>query len=298
MPPLSFFRPVAALAAVLCAVACSRKPEAPPPPPPVKLNVMTFNIRYPNRIDGPNYWDQRVELVANTIKEANPDILGVQEAFRAQLDDLKPHLAEYAEVGVGREDGVNQGEYSAILYKPARLEPLENGTFWYSDTPEVPGSVSWGNKVTRICTWGRFRDKPTGRAFYLFNSHWDHESEPARDRSARMLADRVVARAHPKDPVILTGDFNTVETSEPLKYLLGGIKGAPAVFRDVFRALHPDTADTCTFHVWKGVTEGPRIDYILTEPSASAESCSIVRTAFDGRYPSDHFPVTAAVSLP
>lgn len=290
-------RSLAAFAALACATSCSGQTDSPPTPP-VKLNVMTFNIRYPNKMDGPNFWEHRVEIVAKTILDAKPDIVGVQEAYRSQLDDLKPHLAEYAEIGVGREDGITRGEYSAILYKSAKLEKLEDGTFWYSDTPEVPGSMSWGNKITRICTWGRFRDKSTGRAFYVFNSHWDHESVPAREKSARMLAQRVADRKFQKEPIIVTGDFNTDEDTDPIKYLVGKTPGSPAVLRDVFRALHPDTTDTLTFNAWKGGEKGPRIDYILTEPNASAETCAIIRTAFEGRYPSDHYPVTATVSLP
>jgi endonuclease/exonuclease/phosphatase family metal-dependent hydrolase len=264
----------------------------------VPLEVMTFNIRYLHRPDGPNYWDHRVAFVADTIKKHSPDIVGLQEAFRSQLDDLKPLLPDFAEVGVGREDGREKGEYSAILYRKSVLSVLESGTFWYSDTPTVPGSRSWGNKVTRICTWARFLHKPSGRNFWHFNSHWDHESAEARSKSARMLAERVAARNDRKEPVIVTGDFNAGEDSEPLKFLTGKISGSAVVFRDSFRVVNPEEKAVGTIHSWSGRTDGSKIDYILVEGATSVQAAEIMHDSRDGKFPSDHFPVRAKITLP
>jgi endonuclease/exonuclease/phosphatase family metal-dependent hydrolase len=276
----SLFRLIilAALSFVNCAAA-----EDP------SLEVMTFNIRYANLKDGVNYWGLRVKFVAEVMLAKSPDVIGVQEALRSQLDDLKPLLDGYAELGVGREDGETKGEYSAILYKTAAIEPLASGTFWLSDTPEVP-SLNWGSKLERICTWARFRHRESKRTFFVFNSHWDHQSVEGRRRGAELLAKRIAAR-EPAEPVLVTGDFNAGEKDaaiEPLRAL--GL-------RDTFRVLHPDAKDAGTFHDWKGGTAGGKIDYILGDAAVTPREAEIIRTARDGKFPSDHFPVRARVTL-
>jgi endonuclease/exonuclease/phosphatase family metal-dependent hydrolase len=126
------------------------------------LNVMTFNIRYGTANDGANHWKNRKEMVCDVLRKYRSDLVGVQEALRFQLDYIREEVPGYALIGVGREDGKTKGEYSAILYRSKRLEVNESGTFWLSDTPEIPGSITWGNACTRICTWGRFVDRKTG----------------------------------------------------------------------------------------------------------------------------------------
>jgi endonuclease/exonuclease/phosphatase family metal-dependent hydrolase len=182
----------------------------------------------------------------------------------------------------------------------------ESGTFWFSDTPEVPGSSHWGNACVRICTWARFVEKKSGRAFYVFNLHLDHVSQPSREKSAVLLAQRVHHRKY-KDPFVVTGDFNTGENNPVVKYLkcktsLSGADGResnnPVPMVDTFRVLHPDAKDVRTAHGFRGNRKGNKIDYVFTPPGVEVLEAQILYDNVDGRYPSDHFPVTARLRLP
>lgn len=265
------------------------------------LQVMTFNIRVGLAPDGPDAWPHRVDQVSALIRQVAPDVLGVQEALRFQLDEMETSLPGYSEIGVGRDDGHEAGEYSAILYRSDRLEMLGHGTFWLSDTPSVPGSMTWGNRYTRICTWARFRDQANGAEFAVFNTHFDHESQPSRERSAVLVASRL-----PHDiPVIFTGDFNSGEDNPAILYLKGQSAAAagadgnatPRPLVDSYRVLHPAETAVGTLHRFRGGTSGDKIDYILVSPRWEVLSAEIVHSNHDGHYPSDHYPVTARLEL-
>ncbi|MFQ5530549.1 MAG: endonuclease/exonuclease/phosphatase family protein [Gemmatimonadota bacterium] len=224
-------------------------------------------------------------------------MLGLQEALRFQLDEIGVEFPEYAEVGVGRDDGAEAGEYSAILYDRIRLRMLNSGTFWLSDTPDVVASTSWGNSITRIVTWARFRDLNAGGEFYVFNTHWDHESQPSRERSAGLLRDRIAAREH-ADPVLVTGDFNAGEDNPAFLRLVGADAAGPdsaLALTETFRTVHPDSTEVGTFNGFTGETSGEKIDAVLVSEGWDVLEASIVRTMDDGRYPSDHFPVSAVL---
>ncbi len=255
---------------------------------PLDVDVMSFNIRYGTASDGENHWNNRKELVREVIRDYLPDVLGLQEALRFQIDEIRKNLPEYDETGVGR-DGGTKGEYSAILYRIDRFDVDESGTFWLSDTPEVP-STNWGNSIRRICTWTRLLDKQSGSAFYFYNTHLDHKSQPSREKSVRLIVEFIQKRTH-QDPFVLTGDFNAGENNAAIKYL----KGEGNVV-DTFRILHPEAKEVGTFNGFRGLSDGPKIDYIFVNPSTSSTlHASIVRTEQEGRNPSDHFPVTAKI---
>ena len=250
------------------------------------LTVTTFNIRYGTADDGENRWELRRPLFFDVLRAQRADVVGLQEALRFQLDEIAAAFPEYRELGMGRDDGDTLGEYAAILYRHDRLEVLEHGTFWLSPTPEVIASTGWGNRITRICTWARFRDRASGRAFYLFNVHFDHESQPSRERSSGLVARRIRDRTHP-DPVILLGDFNAGETNAARTRLVS--EGA---LRDAFRAVHPGADTVGTFNGFAGTRTGEMIDAVLVAGGWQVLDARIDRTSRDGRYPSDHFPVT------
>lgn len=284
------------LAALLTvATACTGTGTAPPVRADAgsadTLRVMSFNIRYGTARDGENAWPARRSLAIDVIRDFAPTVLGVQEALRFQLDEIGDALPGYTEIGVGREDGIEAGEYSAIVFDHERLELLEHDTFWLSDTPDVPNSMSWGNRITRIATTARFRDRTDGRAFMVFNTHWDHESQPSRERSAALILERIRARADTTEPVILMGDFNAGEDNAAFRALVA--QDADVPLYDTFRAVHPDARETGTYHAFGGDRSGDRIDAILASPHWRTISADIVLTARDGRHPSDHFPVTA-----
>jgi endonuclease/exonuclease/phosphatase family metal-dependent hydrolase len=256
------------------------------------ISVMSFNIRYGTAEDGDNHWTMRRAFLFEVVREQNADIIGIQEALDSQIREIMEAVPGYAVVGVGREDGKTAGEYSAILVRKDRFNVAEAGTFWFSDSPSVPGSASWGNRITRICTWARLIDRE-GSAMWVFNVHLDHESQPSRERSAELLRRRIDARSSPGEPVIVTGDFNVGEDNPAIRTMIGD-----KAFVDTFRAVHPDEKQAATFNGFKtGSIDGPKIDYVLVQPGAEVLSAAIVRTVRDGRYPSDHFPVVARVRL-
>jgi len=272
----------------------------------LQLKVMTFNIRYGSANDGADSWDKRKDMVCNVLRRHVPGIVGLQEALRFQIDYIRAALPEYGEIGVAREDGKINGEYSAILYRADRFGVGEAGTFWLSDTPEVPGSNQWGGACVRICTWARLIENSTGKAFYAFNLHLDHVSQPAREKSAVLLAERIRDRRY-KEPFVVTGDFNVGETSSVVMYLKGDSSlGARAgretvnlvVMVDTFRVLRPSAADVGTFNGFKGNRQGEKIDYVFAPPTVKVLQAEILCDNVDGRYPSDHFPVMARLFLP
>ncbi len=290
---------------IVAAASPATRPASRPAADREAISVMTFNIRYGEAKDGENRWELRRDLLCDVIREHDPDVIGLQEAIRFQLDYIRKALPGYDEIGAGRNDGQKGGEYSAILYRADRLRLDEHGNFWFSDTPEVPGSKHWGNRITRLCTWGRFIDRRSGRAFYMYNVHLDHESQPSRERSVELLAERVRQRAHP-DCAIVTGDFNAGESNRAVRYLKGEIpraSTAPAAvvasprLRDSFRVIHPDARVVGTFNGFHGTRTGEKIDYILVPADVTVLDAAILRDHRDGRYPSDHFPLIARLRM-
>ncbi len=157
---------------------------APALPADSLVRVVSYNIRYNNPGDGEHAWPLRADRVANLLRFYNPDLFGLQEALQGQIDDLVARLPQYAWFGVGRDDGRSAGEGTPIFYRRDRFTLLDQGTFWLSETPEVPGSKSWDAAITRIATWGRFVDRTTGTRFLYLNTHFDHIGQTARERSA------------------------------------------------------------------------------------------------------------------
>jgi endonuclease/exonuclease/phosphatase family metal-dependent hydrolase len=271
-------------------------PTAAPAPPREPLTVMSFNIRYGTAKDGENEWAARRDLLFDVVRSANADLVGLQEALDFQIDELIAAVPIYAVIGVGRDDGAEKGEYSAILFRKDRFHVAEAGTFWFSDTPSAVASKSWGNNITRICSWARLIDRD-GRGFYHYNLHLDHQSQPSRERSTVLLRARIDTRTVP-DPVIVTGDFNVGESNPALATLTTGAGGGVPPLVDTFRVLHADARDAGTFSNFKfGFHGTDKIDYVLVQPGAEVMTADIVRTSRNNRYPSDHFPVTARVRL-
>jgi len=270
------------------------------------LRIMTFNIRYGSANDGENHWNKRKEMVCNVLRDHPSDVVGLQEALRFQIDTIREAHPVYGEIGVAREDGVIDGEYSCILYRTDRFGVGESGTFWLSDTPDVAGSNTWGAACVRICSWARLIETKTGKAFYIYNLHLDHVSQPSKEKSAVLLAERIKNRRF-KEPFVVTGDFNAGEGNQVIRYLKGeidmeGSDGSraktPVSMIDTFRVLHPDIKDVRTAHEFKGTRQGNKIDYVFMPQGAKVLEAEILYDNVDGRYPSDHFPVIARLNLP
>ena len=260
------------------------------------LRVMSFNIRNGNANDGENHWNLRKEFVYDVIRDYAPDVLGLQEAVRLQLDAFNRAFPEYGEIGIVSDATRHTGQYSAILYLKKRFEAHESGTFWLSDTPAIP-SKSWGNHHLRICTWVRLVDKETAQSFYVYNTHMDDGSQPSREKGARLIMKHIHGQPLPA-PFILLGDFNAAEDNPAIAYVKGaGNPTDPPPVRavDTFRVLHPEEKTAGTFNGFKGRANGSKIDYIFVSPDMHTLEAGILRTSRDGRYPSDHFPVTAHI---
>jgi len=271
----------------------------------LKLRIMSFNIRYGSANDGENHWKNRKEMVCDVIRDHPSDVVGLQEALRFQIDTIRQAHPVYGEIGVAREDGNNEGEYSSVLYRTDRFGVGESGTFWFSDTPEVAGSNTWGNACVRICSWARLIETKTGKAFYIYNLHLDHVSQPSREKSAVLLAKRIKNRRY-KEPFVVTGDFNTSENNPVVTYLKGQIAvdgpdgskaKTPVPMADTFRVLYPDVKDVRTAHGFRGGRKGNKIDYVFVPPGTKVLEAEILYDNVDGRYPSDHYPVIASFVL-
>jgi len=257
---------------------------------PPSLSAMTFNIRLGSAADGENAWPKRRALLFDSIKQADPDVLGLQEALRMQLREFNDRLPHLVSVGAGcAADG--GGEYSSILFRRDRFDLWESGTFWLSDTPNQPGSTSWGNTLPRICVWARLFDRQTKQRFYVFNTHWDHQSQPAREGAGALIAQRVEQRACTDEPVIVMGDFN-VGSDNPARAPL-----VAAGLRDSFVEVHPNATDIGTFNAFQGRKTGAKIDAVLVSKQWKVLDAEIDHTEQAGRTPSDHYAVWAQLEV-
>lgn len=265
-----------------CAAGAADDPES--------LRVMTFNIRYDNPDDGPDAWPHRVDMVASMIRFHGADVAGLQEALKHQIDELQERLPDYGWLGVGRADGEEAGEFSPLFYREDRFEVLRDDTFWLSETPEVPGSRSWDAAIERIATWAEMRDRKTGDRFLVINTHFDHRGEEARTRSAELILERA-GRIAGDLPLILVGDFNAVETTEPYRILSEQLE-------DGFYATEePHHGPTSTWNGFESVEPERRIDYIFVNSRVRVIKHAILSDTWNGRFPSDHLPVLAELTF-
>jgi endonuclease/exonuclease/phosphatase family metal-dependent hydrolase len=296
MTPKSLLHLVAgvALAAVLHWPAGRATAQTPPAesPSPATLTVMSYNLKFASA-NPPNAWPVRRPIMREAIRQLNPDVFGTQEGLYSQLQDLAADLPEYEWIGLGRGGG-SRDEFMAVFFRKERLEPLAFDHFWLSDTPAVIASNTWGTKWPRMVTWVKFRDRQTQQEFFLWNTHFDNESQPAREKSAKLLRERVAA-LDTALPVIVTGDFNAAGGRNEAHRILTG---------DGFFADSWDTAGQRkgegigTTNGFKAIRpNGTRIDWILTRGTLTVDSIEIATHSRDGQFPSDHFPVTARLRI-
>ncbi len=261
------------------------------------LSLMSFNIRcdtahtLPGQAD---YWPERIPAVQAVLAEELPEVLGIQEGLEHQLAVIGGALPEhYRMIGHGREGG-SRGEHSCIFYDSRRLKLRTWDQFWLSDTPTVPGSATWGNDVTRIATWGRFEDNCTGHELMVVNTHFDHESENAQLRSADAIVEHT-SKAGSGLPTVLMGDFNAdAGASGAYSTLVGS-----GTFRDSWAvAKQRLTPEYGTFPNYKDPVIGERrIDWIAVTPDIQVAEAAVNTFRLDDRYPSDHAPIQATITI-
>ena len=256
------------------------------------LKVMTFNLRFAST-NRPHSWDERRPLVKKVISRAAPDLIGTQEGVYHQLKDVAADLPKYAWIGLGREGG-SRGEFMAVFYRKDRFDPLEFDHYWLSDTPDVIGSTTWGHKNRRMVTWVKFLDRKSRQQFYFINTHLDHEVQPAREKGAALILERVKALKTDL-PVVLVGDFNAAAETNRAYHILVNTEG----FHDSWITAQERKSEVwATFHGYREPRKGgARIDWILHRGPVTAESAEILWRVKDEQYPSDHFPVVARLRL-
>lgn len=254
------------------------------------LKVMTYNIRYHNHGDGVNAWHNRKEKVADLIKKYNPDVFAVQEALHGQMQDLSKMLNEYTYVGVGRDDGKEKGEYAAIFYKKNKLKVIQSGSFWLSETPDIPGSMGWDAACTRMATWAKFEDVNTQQTFLVLTSHFDHIGKQARLQSIRQIRTWLTLHNDVNHPALLCGDFNFEPTEEPYPAFLNGQEN----WKDA-RPRGNTQGTFCGFE--KGRMECVTIDYVFYTKEWNVGKYTVIQDNDGHYYPSDHLPVMVEVSL-
>ncbi len=254
------------------------------------LRIMSFNVRLPSKSDGPNYWDNRRDIAVAVIREYDPDVFGTQELFHHQGEYLIERLPQYAWFGVSRR-GNQEDEHMGVFYKKDKFRVITEQNFWLSETPETPGSMSWEMSLPRMVTWGLFENKDSGRRFYFLNTHFPHRKQ---DHEARLKCAGVIVRhissLPPDVPLILTGDFNAPAGEAVYKALTRDLK-------DAWATAVSKSGPEGTFHGFTGKPGESRIDWILYRGPFHVLQAETVTFSQDGRYPSDHFPVFAALEL-
>ena len=255
------------------------------------LKVMTYNIRLSLESDNENSWDNRKGDALALMSYYHPDFFGVQEAVPQQMVDLKTSLKDYNYVGVGRDDGKNQGEYSAIFYDKNKLEVVKSGTFWLSETPEKP-SKGWDAAYNRVCTYALFKIKKSGKKFMAMNVHFDHIGDLARVNSSKLILEKIKELNPQNLPLTLTGDFNLTDDTEPIRIVSKSLDNV------YYNSKKPHYGPIGTFTAFDvNTVPKDRIDYIFVKGFEAEPNRTINDRRENLLYPSDHFPILAEISF-
>lgn len=255
-----------------------------------QVSVMTYNIKLDYPKEGENSWTNRKPFFINQLKFYEPDILGVQEAMPNQMKDMDSLLDDYMFVGVGRDDGKDVGEYSAIFYKKNKFKILQASTFWLSQTPEKV-SMGWDAVCNRVCTYALFQNIKTKKAFWVFNTHFDHVGVEARKESAVLIMKKIKELNVKNQPVILMGDFNMEDSHDSIQYITKTMADSKTVAKNVFGP--SGTFNNFEFH--KPVTR--RIDYIFLTNNINVNKYAVLSDSINNHYLSDHFPVYLQITF-
>lgn len=255
------------------------------------IRIASYNLRYANKSDSGNLWEQRVPVISQLIRYHDFEIFGTQEGLRHQLDTLSARLPEYGWYGRGRDDGDAKGEHSAIYYKKLLFDLLDKGDFWLSQTPDKPG-FGWDARFNRICTWVKLRHKASKKVFFVFNAHYDHQGVQARVNSSVLILEKIKAIAG-KSPAILTGDFNGDHQSDWYRSIANS-----GWLKDTYKLANSPYAPNGSFNNFgKGKQNDQIIDHIFVTAPFKVNSWAVLTDTYYGRFPSDHFPILSVVKL-
>jgi endonuclease/exonuclease/phosphatase family metal-dependent hydrolase len=254
------------------------------------LTVMSFNIRCGlcEPPENPHNWKKRKYFVAHLIKTHNPDVIGLQEAELFQVEDLVEMLDDYSWIGVGRDDGKDKGEATAILFRTSRLSLQGQQTLWLSQTPLKP-SLGWDAKFRRTLTIAKLLDAQSKQFLYAFNTHLDNEGETARQEGAKLLLSEI-AKIDAAAPFVVTGDFNFTATAKGYEIITQTLADAEKI------SVIPATGGGKTFNGF-GENKEPdnKIDFVFVKKSTKVQSHKVDTTVYNNVYPSDHYPVIVTI---
>ncbi|WP_422360636.1 endonuclease/exonuclease/phosphatase family protein [Reichenbachiella sp.] len=255
------------------------------------LNIMSLNVRYDNPNDGENTWQNRKSELVGLIDYYHPDFVGTQEGLNHQIKYINVHLKDYTSIGVGREDGNTQGEYTSIFYDSTKFQLMRQNTFWLSEKPDQV-SIGWDAALERICTYGLFKEKLSESLIYVFNAHFDHVGEVARKMSAKLILEKIDQLTDENSTVILMGDLNCHPDSEPIVHFRSTLSDGMRISKSSF---YGPEGTFNAFDPNHELTE--RIDYIFTQNLRVLSYRHIDDRRKDRGFISDHLPVLLKAKL-
>ncbi len=265
--------------------------EPASPESKTSINIITYNIRLNTTADGVNAWPLRREKVAGLLRFHQADIFDVQEALPEQVTDLEKAFPHFDHFGVGRDDGISQGEHMSVFYLKSRFEKLDAGTFWLNETTDKPG-LGWDAAYNRTCTWVRLKDRNTGKSFLVFNTHLDNRGRQARAESSKLIL-KFMKRINQENlPFILTGDFNTTPDTEPVQTILSELKNSRSISET------PPYGPEGTSGGFAIKEQNKIIDFIFVNEKVRILRHGHLSDSFGLSYPSDHLPVLAEIEIP
>lgn len=256
-----------------------------------EFNVATYNIRFDNPGDHGNLWKDRLPHLVSLVNFHEIAILGTQEGLHHQLEDIATNLG-FKFTGAGRDDGAKGGEHSAIFYNPEKFTLLQNGDFWLSETPSKP-SVGWDAAMNRICSFAQFQTKE-GAKFWVFNAHYDHVGQKAREESSKLIMDKIKELNSEGEPVVFMGDLNVTPDNNAYQTIV------QAQFLndsyDITELAPHGPIGTFNAFNWDMMPDR-RIDYVFVSEQLTVKKYAVLSDNYGKKYPSDHFPVFATIKF-
>ena len=252
------------------------------------LKLISFNMRTAWGRDGDNSWMNRRSASVEMLRREAPDVMGVQEAMQEQLLYLDAECPQYARVGEDRDGGAEGGETMAVFYLRDRFDLLADGTFWLSETPDRV-SRGWDAACNRTVTWVELRDKMSGRTFFYFNTHLDHQGKQAREESVKLIISKIRAIAGPRAAVILGGDLNA--------------PGDSPVFRPLVQWMKPARAKVAvsdakgTFNGFGTAPDTIILDHLFFRGRIRCLRFATLDGNYGAPYISDHYPIEMVFTL-
>jgi len=255
----------------------------------VEIKAISYNIRQSGLADndGENKWDNRKKATITMIEQEKPSVFGLQESLLEQVEYVEANLPQYKNVGVGRDDGKNAGEFMSIFYLSEKFNLLQSGTFWLSETPDTV-SKGWDAECFRTVTWVKLKDIESKKEFYYFNTHFDHKGIVAREKSAKLVSEKVKEIAGKKASIVFGGDLNS-DISDPIFNPL-------KKFLKVARECSPITDNKGTMNGFGATPNNIVLDHFFCK-NVECKKFRTLDSDYGVPYISDHYPIEFVFEL-